>query len=120
MIEILPDFPGNVLAIRARDTVTGDDYKSILIPAIEAKVQAHGKLRLLYHLGPDFKRFDAPAMWQDATTGLKHFTDFEKIAFVSDIDWFNHMVSAFGFLIPCPVRVFNADRLAEADEWIKS
>jgi hypothetical protein len=120
MIEVLPDYPDNVLAITASDNITGDDYDSIIIPAIEAKVQAHGKIRMLYHLGPDFTGFDAAAMWGDATTGLKHFTDFEKIAFVSDVDWINHMVSAFGFMIPCPVKVFSGARLSKAGEWIKS
>jgi len=120
MIKVLPDYPDNVLAITASDNVTGDDYDSIIIPAIDAKVKAHGKIRMLYHLGPDFTGFDAAAMWDDAATGFKHFTDFEKIAFVSDVDWINHMVSAFGFMMPCPVKVFSGNRLSEAGEWIKS
>ncbi len=120
MIEVLPDYPDNVLAITASNNVTGKDYESVIIPAIEAKVEAHGKIRLLYHLGRDFTGFDAAAMWEDATTGLKHFTDFEKIAFVSDVDWINHTVSAFGFMIPCPVKVFSGRQLSEAGDWIKS
>jgi hypothetical protein len=120
MIEVLPDYPDNVLAITASENVTGDDYDSIIIPAIDAKVKAHGKIRMLYHLGPAFTGFDAAAMWDDAATGLRHFTDFEKIAFVSDVDWINHMVSAFGFMMPCPVKVFSGNRLSEAEQWIKS
>ena len=120
MIQVLPGYPDNVLAITARQNVTGEDYKSVIIPAIEAKVETHGKIRLLYHLGAEFVGFDASAMWEDATTGLKHFTDFEKIAFVSDVDWINHMVSAFGFVIPCPVKVFKSAQLSEASDWIKS
>ncbi len=120
MIEVLPDYPDHVLAITASNNISGEDYESIIIPAIEAKVEAHGKIRMLYHLGPDFTGFDAAAMWEDATTGLKHFNDFEKIAFVSDVDWINHMVSAFGFMIPCPVKVFSERKLSEASDWIKS
>jgi hypothetical protein len=120
MIEVLPDYPDNILAITASNSVTGEDYQSVIIPAIEAKVETHGKIRLLYHLGPEFAGFDAAAMWEDATTGLKHFTDFEKIAFVSDVEWINFMVNAFGFMIPCPVKVFSGNQLSEADDWIKS
>ena len=119
MIEILPDYPDNVLAISGKDNITGEDYESVIIPAIEAKVETHGKIRLLYHLAPEFTGFDAAAMWDDTTTGLKHFTDFEKIAFVSDVEWINHMVSAVGFLIPCPVKVFSGNRLEEAGYWIR-
>ena len=120
MIEVLPDYPDNILAIKAANNVTGEDYQSVIIPAIEAKVDAHGKIRLLYYLGPEFTGFDAAAMWEDTTTGFKHFTDFEKIAFVSDVEWINHMVSAFGFIIPCPVKVFKGGQLAEASDWVKS
>lgn len=120
MIELLPGYPDNILAITARNNITGEDYESVIIPAIDAKVKAHGKIRLLYHLGPEFTGFDASAMWEDTTTGFRHFTDFEKVAFVSDVDWINHIVSAFGFLMPCPVKVFKGARLAEASDWIKA
>jgi hypothetical protein len=120
MIEVSPDYPDNILAITASKTITGDDYASTIIPAIEAKLKTHDKIRLLYNLGPDFTGFDAAAMWEDTTTGLKHFTDFEKIAFVSDVDWINHMVRAFGFMIPCPVKVFSASQIEEAGDWIKN
>jgi len=120
MIEVSPGYPDNILAITASKNITSDDYTSVIIPAIEAKVKAHGKIRMLYNLRPDFTGFDAAAMWEDTTTGLKHFTDFEKIAFVSDVDWMNHMVHAFGFMIPCPVKTFSSDQIDEASTWIKS
>ncbi len=120
MIEVLPDYPDNILAIKASNNVTGEDYQSVIVPAIDAKIEAHGKIRLLYYLGSEFTGFDAAAMWEDTTTGFRHFTDFEKIAFVSDVEWINHMVSAFGFIIPCPVKVFRGSRLSEASDWIKS
>ncbi len=46
MIEILPGYPDNILAI----------------PGIEAKVESHGKIRRLYDLGPKFTGFGAAAM----------------------------------------------------------
>ena len=57
MIEILPGYPDNILAITASNNVTGDDYESVIIPAIEAKVKSHGKIRMLYNLGPEFTGF---------------------------------------------------------------
>ena len=35
MIEVSPDYPDNILAITASKTITGDDYASTIIPAIE-------------------------------------------------------------------------------------
>ena len=42
---------------------------------------------MLYDLGSKFTGFDTAAMWEDATAGLEHFTEFEKVAFGSDVDW---------------------------------
>ena len=83
-------------------------------------METHGNDRLLHSMGPDLTGFDAAAMSKDATTRLKHFTGFEKIAFVLGAGWMNHTVNAFGFMIPCPVKVFSARQIAEASDWAKS
>jgi len=84
MIEKIPDLPDNVLGFTAKRTVTANDYESVLIPAVEEMFSHRDKVRFLYHLGEDFTRLKAAAMWDDAKLGLKHLTDWERIAVVSD------------------------------------
>lgn len=119
MIEMIPNQPDNILGFTARGQVTGEDYESVLIPAVEARLKINPKIRLLYHLAEDFSGFDAGALWDDAKVGLGHLTAWEKIAFISDNQWLNGATKAFGLMMPCPVKVFEGHQLAEATEWLQ-
>jgi hypothetical protein len=54
MIKMLNDFPDNVLAVSAEGKITGTDYETVLIPAIEEKLKTNKKIRMLYQLGSNF------------------------------------------------------------------
>lgn len=118
MVEWIPGLPDGVLGFEAKGTVTADDYESVIIPAVEASLSRHGKIRFLYHLGADFSGFEAAAAWDDAKLGLKHLGDWERMAVVTDVDWIRGALRIFGLAIPGHVRVFHADELAEATRWI--
>ena len=118
MLEVLIDLPGNVLGLTARGEVTAEDYRAVLVPAVENKLAQHRKLRLLYIIGDDFKGFTGGAAWEDAKVGMRHFTTFERVAVVTDVDWIRGMVKAFGFALPGDVRVYAGDEIDEARSWI--
>lgn len=118
MIKMIPNLPDNVLGFEASGQVTGDDYETVLIPAVEAKLEAFPKIRLLYHLGSDFEGYDLEAIWDDAKVGFSHVTAWESIAVVTDTNWIRNGVKVFGFAIPAEVRVFDDDAFATAKEWL--
>jgi hypothetical protein len=118
MIEVMTDLPERVLGVKASGEVTADDYKTVLVPAIEEKLTQHKKARLLYVLGDEFRGYSAGAAWEDAKVGMKHLTSFERVAVVTDVDWIEKMIKAFGFAMPGEVRVFDDDDLEEARRWI--
>jgi len=118
MVEEIPDLPDNALGFTARGTVTAKDYESVIIPAVEELLSSREKIRFLYHLGEDFKRFEVAAMWDDTKLGLKHFTGWERMAVVSDIDWIRTAIRIFGLGMPGDVRVFRNSELSEAIQWI--
>jgi len=118
MIKLIQDLPDNVLGFEASGTVSGKDYETVLIPAVETKLKTSPKIRLLYHLGSDFKGYDLEAMWDDAKVGIGHLTAWEKIAVVTDTKWIQNGVKVFGFVIPGEVQVFSDDELANAKEWV--
>lgn len=118
MIELIPGLPPNVLGLTAKGTVTAADYESVIIPAVEGAFARQKRIRFLYHLGQDFSRFEAGAMWDDAKIGFKHITGWERVAVVSDLDWIRWAVNLFGFTMPGRVRVFPNSDLTEAKRWI--
>ena len=119
MIRILDGYPDQVLAISAIERVTAEDYQDILTPALEDKLTRHAKLRLLYHLGPDFKRFNTTALWDDARLGFHHLRDFERIAVITDVTWIGKLADIADKAVSFDVRTYSNAALAEASAWIK-
>lgn len=118
MIERLEGFPANVCAFVCHGRVTNEDYKSVLIPAVEAAFKKHDKVRLYYETAPDFTGVDATAVWQDTAVGLSHFFSWEKIAVVTDVDWIKNTFQVFTFLMPAPMKVFPRSEADAARTWI--
>jgi len=118
MIELIPDMPPNVVAFTATGQVTGEDYEDIIIPLVDEKIDQHDKIRLLYHLGPDFKKFTTTALWDDAKIGFHHLRGFERVAVVSDVGWILTMAKGIGLTMPMEIRTFSNDELGEAKAWV--
>ena len=117
MIRLIGDLPDNVIGFEAVGEVRAGDYDSVLDPAIDAALQTHDKIRLIYVLGDDFDGYSGGAMWEDTKVGLAHLSRWEKIAIVTDHSLYKDGVKAFGWMIPGQVKVYAVADLAEAKAW---
>lgn len=118
MLERIPDLPDNVVGVRATGWVEARDYTEVLVPAAEAAIARHGKVRLLYQTGPGFVGFTPGAMWDDMKLGLSHLHAWERVAVVTDVVWIAGATRFMLFAMPCPVKVFGAAQLGEAEAWL--
>ena len=118
MIQMLTDFPDNVVAASASGVVTKRDYQESLVPRVELALKRHPKIRCYYELGPQFSRMEPGAMWEDFKIGIEHLSRWERLAVVSDVDWIKHAVNVFRFLMPGEVRIFASSETAAARAWI--
>jgi hypothetical protein len=118
MLKIMNDLPVSVLGVSAEGKITGTDYETVLIPAIEEKLKTTKKIRILYHLGSDFTGFDLNAMLDDAKMEMKHLSAWDRIAFVSDHEMINTFAKFFGHLLSCELRIFKNAELEDAKKWI--
>lgn len=120
MLTRLPEFPDPIVAVIASGHVSASDYETVLVPAIEAALATHDKLRLLYEISDDFTGFSPGAMWEDMKLGMAHLRAWERAAVVTDVGWIANAVNVFRFVMPCEVKVFaNRDR-ADAERWIRA
>jgi hypothetical protein len=120
MLERIPDLGDSVVGIKASGQITGDDYRDVLVPAVDTALKGGHKLRFLYVLGEDVSGFSPSAAWQDTKVGVEHYTRWEKVAVVSDKEWLRHSVDIFGYLIPGEVKAFTSAQEAEARTWVSS
>lgn len=117
MFTRIANAPPNVLAIRAMGRITDDDYRSMLVPAIEQQIRTVGKIRLVYVIGAEFEGFDMMAAMDDALLGIHHWKDFEKVAVATDRDWIANGVRMMGPLLPAKTRIFDVAQMQDALDW---
>lgn len=120
MIEHLTNFPENVLAFVCRGRVTKADYDAVLVPAVMGALKTHDRVRLYYETAADFAGIEPGAVWEDMKVGIEHFTRWERIAVVTDVEWIRHTVRLFGFLMPGRTRIFSTSEAGKAHAWISA
>ena len=110
------DAPAGIVALKAEGDITKEDYETVVIPAVDAATAGDTKARLVYVLSPgtDYK---ASAALADAKVGIEHFTDFKRIALVTDRDLLRGVVVAMGWLMPGKVKGFEHDEYDAAVAW---
>jgi hypothetical protein len=118
MLERIADLPDNVLGFVAKGKLTGDDYTTVLIPAVDTMLASHDKIRLLFVFGTEFDGLTGGAIWEDTRVGFGHVTRWEKIAVVTDTEWLRHAVDIFGYLIPGEVKGYTSAELPDARAWV--
>ena len=116
MIKVIEDMPVGTIGFEASGKVTDDDYESVLVPAVRAALEA-GAVRLLYVL-PEGTQYSPGAMWADTKLWAGNLRGWQRVAIVSDADWLENAIKAFGWMMPGEVRVFDDDEVADAKAWL--
>ncbi len=110
--------PENVLGVSAEGKITGTDYETVLIPALDTMLKENKRIRMVYDLGSSFTGFDLSAMLDDAKMGMKHLSAWDRIALVSDHEMINTFAKFFGHMLSCELRIYKNAELEEAKKWI--
>lgn len=120
MIEKLDKSYSNVLAFRATGKLTDEDYKRVLVPAMQDRVRESDRIRVMLEFDEEFSGWELGAMWDDAKFGLKFRQNFEKMAIVGAPRWVEWGAELGGRLMRCELRTFPAEEARQAWEWITS
>jgi hypothetical protein len=118
MLQFMENLPSHVVGIHATGEVDKDDYEKVLIPRIEELVARQHEIDYLLVLDTGVQNFSAAAWFEDFKLALKHFSQLNKIAVVTDqkgVEWFTDIVR---FFIPGKAKGFPLAELDEAIKWI--
>ena len=116
MIQVISNMPVGTIGLRASGKISEEDYRDVLVPTINAAME-QGKVRLLYVL-EDEAGYKPGAVWADTKMWFKNLKGWERLAIVSDADWLENAVKAFGWLMPGEVKVFESDDVRDAKQWL--
>jgi len=116
LIKVIENMPAGTTGLAASGKVTEDDYRDVLVPAVNAAME-RGQVRLLYVLDDEFE-YSAGAVLADTKMWFKHLKGWERVAIVSDADWLENAIKAFGWMMPGEVKVFEPDDVRDAKAWL--
>jgi len=118
MLQFLPVFDGNTIAIRASGRLSHQDYQEFL-PELEKQIKELGKVSVLFELD-DFSGWDLEAAKDDFKFGMSNLDGIERFAVLGDKAWEHWMVMMVKPFMPSgKVRYFNRERLQEAWDWLR-
>jgi hypothetical protein len=121
LIENVTDLPPGTLGFRSSGKVTSDEYRQMMEP-IYATLERGDKLNIYFELADDFEGLDLGALLQDVkaagSVGLKHRSSWQRMALVTDKDWVRRGASAFGWLAPGELRLFELSERDTARAWL--
>jgi hypothetical protein len=116
MFTPMTDVPDGVIGFEVTDKVHADDYREVLLPALDEAAKAGKPIRCVIV----FAKWDGMSLggaWEDLRSGMKHLREWERIALVTDIDWMTNAVHLFGWLTPGEVKVFRLAERGAAVAW---
>jgi hypothetical protein len=107
---------GKMLEVTLTGKLTKEAYE-LLVPAVDAQIKAHGKLRLLVVMH-DFHGWTAGAVWEDMKFDLKHWRDIERLAIVGESKWEQGMATFCKPFTTAKIKYFDHTKLEDAKTWL--
>ncbi|MEC9260910.1 MAG: STAS/SEC14 domain-containing protein [Pseudomonadota bacterium] len=104
------------VSMKAVGKLTHEDYKAFT-PLLEGALETIESplVRMLFD-ATEFKGWELRAAWDDFKIGLRHGSEFSKIAIIGNADWQALMASIGGWFISGEVNYFTDSE--EAINWL--
>ncbi len=118
MITELAGLPPQTTGFHIAGRVSATDYHDVVIPVVAEAVRT-GVTRFLVEM-ESFDGMALEALREDLVMGIEHFSDFTRIALVTDIPWVHHLADLFAWLKPGDFKYFPLDGRDEAVAWLSA
>ena len=118
MLTAIENVADYVVAFKATGEINKEDYKEILIPALDNADKKHGHIHFLFVLETPVKNFSLGAWLEDAWVGLKHYRGWKKVAIVSDEHGVEVFTNKFTAFIPGKTKGFKLSEIELAKKWV--
>lgn len=117
MIEILPQSTGNVVAVRVNGKLVHKDYQQF-IPRLEEILQQYGSVRCYCEM-VNFEGITWQAMMDEIQFDVRHCSQIERCAIVSDSAWSQWMTDFSKMVFNnAQVECFSSNQTEEAWNWV--
>lgn len=118
MMQTLSGFPRDVVAFVWHDDMSASEFQSALASPARSGPPGKHDIKLFAKLAEDHSHEEHVLSLDDSTVGAGNWSDFGRIAIVTDETWVRHMVQFFAPFVHGPVRVFSNAQAEDARRWL--
>ncbi len=112
---------GNVLGLRASGRLSEEDYRRVLVPSLESRIDPSGNIRILFLMDEGFAGWDMRSAWTNTLVDFRYRRKLEKVAVVGGPLWERWCAKFAGFaLLRGEIRTFDRNQLAQAWDWLQA
>lgn len=116
-VHYTADSKARVVELTVSGRVTHADFEAIL-PKIEAELD-RGPLSLVEVID-SFEGFDLDTLWQGMKFDVAHWSEFRRVAVVTDLTWFSPFTRMADALTRLQIKEFKRDQLDAARVWARN
>lgn len=120
MLTVIKDLPDHVFGVRASGEVNKEDLEKVLLPGLSRLTDKYNEIYYLLVLDTKVQNFTAGAWVQDMIAGVRHLTQWKKMAIVTDQKAVEKFTDIFSYVSPGEAKGFEPSELIAAIEWISS
>jgi hypothetical protein len=117
VIEQLQTGSPKIIGFKLSGKLHHADYEKF-VPAVESALVAEST-PCLFAQFEDFHGWDLHAAWDDIKFGVKHYSDFDRIALVGDRKWEEWMAKLCKPFTKATVRYFDVSEADAAWGWLR-
>ena len=119
MIDIIPTSTDNLIGCKIDGKINTEDIEK-LATYIEDKLLKNKKLRIYVEV-TKLEGISLEALFKDLRLGIKHFSNFDKKAIVTDKEWMKRVAAIADKLFPnIEVKCFSFAEKEKALAWAKT
>lgn len=117
MLELRDDPATNIVELTVDGSIDEAEFDEV-IERIEAKIRAHGEVRVLEHVR-SVGSFPPSRMWQDIKFAVRNRRNFSHAAVVGDQLWLGPMTRFARLFFDGDLRHFSGRQIEEARAWLR-
>lgn len=117
MLTITDQQQGNIIEVSFSGEISVEEYQKVN-RLIEKHKEEYGHIHMLLQLN-DFMWDSVEAMIEDLKLSLTYFSDFKKLAIVSNKQWIKFSAEVIDELIPSiDMKMYDFAEISEARGWL--
>jgi hypothetical protein len=119
MMEVVSGLSSDVVSLIWHEMSSSDDVRANLTPQERDKRAGKHDVRLLAKVGARSKSQPHVPSLDDLSRGMGEWSNFGRIAIVTDDFLYRHAVQFFGPFFHGPIRVFTNAQSVQARMWLE-